>query len=86
MRPDNSSGIVGSANLVKNTVNVFTGVGFQNDLELEGFLSTVTKKLSPQLKEQWLQLLQDHRLLAANLIVYRDWLESTAFIHKDLLT
>ena len=28
---------------------------------------------------------EDHRLLAANLIVFKDWLESTAFMHEDLL-
>ena len=62
-----------------------TRPGFQHDLELEGVLSSATKKLSAQLKEQWLRHLQDHRLLAANLIVFKDWLESTAFIHEDLL-
>ena len=35
--------------------------------------------------EQWLRHLQDHRLLAAKFIVFQDWLESTAFIHEDLL-
>ena len=48
-------------------------------------LSSATTKLSHQLNEQWLRHLQDHRLLAANLIVSNDWLESTAFIHEDLL-
>ena len=38
-----------------------------------------------QLKGQWLRNLQGHRLIAANLIILKDWLESTAFIHEDLL-
>ena len=54
-------------------------------MELEGILSSATRKLSPQLKEQWLRHPQDHRVLAANLIVFKDWLESTASIHEDLL-
>ena len=62
-----------------------TRLGFQRDLESEGVLSSATRKLFPHLKEQWLRHLQDHGLLAANLIVFKDWLESTAFIHEDLL-
>ena len=42
-------------------------------------------KFFPQLKKHWLQHLQDHQLLAASLIVFKDWLQSTAFIHEDLL-
>ena len=61
-----------------------TRLGFQPDLELEGVLSSATKKLSVQLKEQWLRHLQDHKVLAANLIVLKDWLESTAFKHEEL--
>ena len=53
--------------------------------ESEVVLSSATRKLYPQLNEQWLQHLQDHRLLAANLIAFKDWLESTALIHEDLL-
>ena len=85
VRHDDSSGIVRFANVVANTVKVLTRPGFQHDLESEGVLSSATRKLSPQLTEQWLRHLQDHRLLAANLIVFKDWLELTAFIHEDLL-
>ena len=84
-RHDDSSGIVRFANVVKNTVNVLTQFCFQHDLEWEGGLSSATRKISPQLKEQWLQHQQDDRLLAANLIVFKNWLQSTAFIHEDLL-
>ena len=62
-----------------------TRLGFQHDLELEGVLSSVTRKLSLQLKEQWLRHLRDHRILAANLIFFKDGLKSTAFMHEDLL-
>ena len=62
-----------------------TRLGAQHDLESEKVLSSATRKLYPQLKEQWLRNLPDHRLLAVNLIVFKDWLESTAFIHQDLL-
>ena len=62
-----------------------TRLGFQNDQELEGVLSSATKKISLQFKEQGLRHLQDHRLLAANLIVFKGWLKSTAFIQEDLL-
>ena len=85
VRHDNSSSVVRFPNVVTNTVNVLTRLGFQHDLELEGALSSATTTLSPQLKEQWLQHLLDHRLLAANLIVFKDWLESTAFMNEDLL-
>ena len=85
VRHDDSSSIDRFSNVVTNTVNVLTRSGFQHDLESEGGLSSTTRKLSPQLKEKWLRHLQDDRLLAANLIVFKDWLESNAFIHEDLL-
>ena len=85
VRHDDSSSFVRFANVVTNTANVLTRLGFQPDLESEEVLSSATRKLSLQLKEQWLRHLQDHQLLAANLIVFKDWLESTAFIHEDLL-
>ena len=69
-----------------NRVNILARPGLQQYLQSEGVLSSATRKLSIQFKEQWLRHLQDHRLLlAANLIVFKDWLESTAFIHEDLL-
>ena len=82
VRHDDSSSIVHFSNVVTNTVSVLTRLGFQRDLESEGVLNSATRKLSVQLKEQWIQHLQDHRLLAANLIVFKDWLESTAFIRE----
>ena len=84
VRHDDSSSIVRFSNVVTNTVNVLTRLGFQHDLESEWVLSSSTRKLFPQLKEQWLRHLQYHRLLAANLIVFKVWLESTAFIMEDL--
>ena len=82
---DDSSSIVRFANVVTNTVNVLTRLGFQPDLKSEGVLSSSSGKCSVQLKEQRLRQLEDHILLAANLIVFKDWLESTAFIHEDLI-
>ena len=85
VRHDDSSSIVRFSSVVTNTVNDLTRLGYQPDVDSEGGLSSATKKLSPQLNKQWLRQLQDHRLLAANLILFNDWLESAAFIHKDLL-
>ena len=59
-----------------------TRLGLLLDLELEWILCSATRTIFNQLKEQWLRHLKDHRLLAANLIVFEDWLESTAFIHE----
>ena len=80
-----SSSIVRFSKVVTNTVKVLTRLGFQHDLESEGVLSSSTRKFPPQFKEQWLRHLQDHRLLVANLIVFKNWLELTAFMHEDLL-
>ena len=85
VRHDDSNGMVRFANVFTKTVNVVTRLGFQHDLESEGVLRSSTRKLSLQLKEQWLRQLQNHRPLAANLIVFKDWLELTAFIHEGLL-
>ena len=85
VRHDDSSSIVRFAIVVTNTVNVLTRLGFKPDLESEGVLRSATRKFSLQLMKQWLRHLQDHQLMPANLIVFKDWLESTAFIHQDLL-
>ena len=50
-RHDDSSNIFRFSNEVTNRVNVLTRLGFQPDLELEGVLSSATRKLSVQLKE-----------------------------------
>ena len=44
-----------------------------------------TKKLSPQLREQCWQYMQDCRLLRGNLIIFKEWLASKTVIHENLL-
>ena len=85
VRQNNSIGIVRFANLVTNTVNLLNWLGFEYDQELGGIESSGTRRLFPQPKDHWLRHLEDHRLLASKLIVFKDWLKSTAFIHEDLL-
>ena len=86
IRHDDSTSIVKFANLVTNVVNTLTQLGYTSDLEAEAGLSSTTRKLSPQLREQWLQYIQDRRLLRGNLIVFKEWLASKAVIHENLLT
>ena len=43
------------------------------------------EKISPQLREQWLQYMQDRRLLRGNPIIFKEWLASKAVIHENLL-
>ena len=74
VRQDESSSLVRFSNVVTNTVNFWTRLAFYLDLESEGVLSSATRKFSVKLKKQWLRHLQDHRLLAANLIVFKDCL------------
>ena len=52
MRHDDSASIVKFANVITNQL------GYTSDLESEGGLSSATRKLSPQLREHWLQYLQ----------------------------
>ena len=85
VRPDDSTSIVKFANVVTNVVKTLTQLGYTSDLESEGGLSSTTRKLSPQLREQWLQYMQDRRLLRGNLIVFKEWLASKAAIHENLL-
>ena len=84
VRHDNSTSIVKFANVVTNVVNTLTQLGYTSDLESEGGLNSTTRKFSPQLREQWLQYMQDHRLLRGNLIVFKEWLASKAVIHEKL--
>ena len=82
---DDSTSIVKFANVVTNVVNALTQLGHTSDLESETGLSSTTRKLSLQLREQWLQYMQDRRLLRGNLIVFKEWLASKAAIHENLL-
>ena len=68
-----------------HVVNTLTLLGYTSDLESEGGLSSTARKLSPQLREQWLQYMQDRRLLRGNLIVFKEWLAYKAVIHENLL-
>ena len=85
VRHDDCTSIVKFANVVTNVVNTLTQLGYTSDLESEGGLSSTTRKLYPQLREQWLQYMQDRRLLRGNLIVFKEWLASKAAIHENLL-
>ena len=85
IRHDDSTSIVRFANVVKNVVNTLTQLGYTSDLEAEAGLSSTTRTLSPQLREQWLQYMQDRRVLRGNLIVFKEWLASKAVIHENLL-
>ena len=85
VRHDDSTSVVKFANVVTNVVNTLTQLGYTSDLEAEAGLSSTTRKLSPQLREQWLQYMQDRRLLRGNLIIFKEWLASKAAIHENLL-
>ena len=84
IRHDDSTSIVRFANVVTNVVNTLTQLEYTPDTEAEAGLSSTTRKLSPQLREQWLQYMQDRRLLRGNLIVFKEWLASKAVIHESL--
>ena len=64
---DDSTSIGKFANVVTNVVNTLTQLGYTSDLEAEAGLISTTRKLSPQLREQWLQYMRDRRLLRGNL-------------------
>ena len=83
IRRDDSTSIVKFANVVTIVVNTLTQLGYTSDLEAEAGQSSTTRKLSPQLREQWLQYMQDCRLLRGNLIVFKEWLASKAVIHEN---
>ena len=85
VRHGDSTSIVRFANVVINVVNTLTQLGYTSDLEAEAGLSSTTRKLSPELREQWLQYMQDRRLLRGNPIFFKEWLASKAVIHENLL-
>ena len=61
IRHNDSTRILKFANVVTNVVNNLTQLGYTSDLEAEAGLSSTTRKLSPQLREPWLQYMQDRR-------------------------
>ena len=79
---DHSTSIFKFANVVTIVVNTLTQRGHTSDLEAEAGLSSTTRKLSSQLREQWLQYMQDRRLLRGNLIIFKEWLATKAVIHE----
>ena len=85
VRHDDSTSIVKFANVVTNLANTLTQLGYTSDLEAEAGLSSTTRKHSPQLREQWLQYMQDRRLLRGDLIVFKEWIASKIVIHEILL-
>ena len=82
---DNSTSIVKFANVVTNVVNNLIQHRYTSDLESEGGLSSTTRKLLRQLREQWLQYMQDRQLLRGNRIIFKKWLASKAVNHENLL-
>ena len=82
---ENSTSFVKFANMVTNLVNTLTQPGYTSDLETKAGLSSASRKLSPQLREQWLQYMQDRRLLRVILIIFRECLSLKAVIHENLL-
>ena len=52
VRHDDSTSIVMFANFVTNVLNTLTQLRYTSDLESEGGLSSTTRKLLPQLREQ----------------------------------
>ena len=83
IRHDDSTSVVKFANVLTNEVNTLTQLGYTSDLEAEAGLSSTTRKLSPQLREQCMQYMQDRRLLRGNLIFFKDWLASKAVIYEN---
>ena len=82
---EDSTSIVRFAKVVTNVVKTLTQLGYTLKLEEEGGLSATTRKLSPQLREQWLQYMQDGRLLRGNSTIFKWWLPSKAVIHENVL-
>ena len=87
VRHYDSTSIVKFANVVTIVVNTLTQLGYTSDQkpEAETGLSSTTRKLSPQLREQWLQCMQDRLILRGNPIIFQEWLASKAAIHETLL-
>ena len=85
IRLDDSTSIVKLANEVTNVVNTLTQLWYTSGLESEGGPSSATRKLSPQLREQWLQHMQDRRLPRGNLVIFKECLASKAVNHEKLL-
>ena len=72
IRPHDCTSIVKFANVVTIVVNTLTQLGYTSDLEAE-------------VREQWLQYMQDRRLPRGNLIIFKEWLASKEVFHENLL-
>ena len=85
IRHDCSTSIVKLANVVTKVVSTSTPLGYTSEPEAGAGLSSTTRKVSPQLREQCLQYKQDRQLLRGNLFVFKEWLAFKAVIHEKLL-
>ena len=85
IRHENSTSIIKFADVLTNVVNSLTQLGYTSDLETEAGLSSTTRKISQQLREQWLQYMKDRRLLRGNLITFKMWLAFKTVFHENSL-
>ena len=82
---DDSTSIVKFAKVVTNVGNTLTQLRYTSDSEAEARPSSTTRKVSSQLREQWLQCVEDRWLLRGNLIVFKDWFTSKVVTHENML-
>ena len=73
------------AKVVTNVGNTLTQLRYTSDSEAEARPSSTTRKVSSQLREQWLQYVEERWILRGNLTVFRDWFTSKVVTHENLL-
>ena len=81
----NSSNIIDLSALISSFVGVLENLGYSSDLHSASNMQIAVGKLPPNLHEQWLNHVQKSHC-PPNLILFRDWIQSKAYVHEQLLS
>ena len=73
------------ARIVSSCVNVLTQFIYVGDLNSEGVLGSVTRKLTLDMKTKWLTYVKQMNMYQPGLAVFCEWLNDIADVQDELL-
>ena len=85
MKPNDGPALTKFARIVSSCVNVLTQFNFLGDLNSEGVLGCATRKLTLDMKTNWLTDVKQMNLYQPGLAVFGEWLIDVADVRDELL-
>ena len=85
MEPYDGAALIKFARIVSSCVNVLTQLNYVGDLNSEGVLGSATRKLTLDMKTEWLTYVKQMNLYQPGLAVFSEWLNDIADVQDELL-